>query len=171
MHAEVLDFIRRMRKSFPSSIIAATRVLEYGSADVNGTPREFFPEAKEYVGVDWRPGPGVDAVSLMHKYNEKPQGYFDFAISTETLEHDPYWQAGVIKVVRLLAQGGSLLITCAGPGRHAHDVGTSPTESYYANPTIAQLASVVLSVASFRKIILEDDSEAKDLRLFGWRKQ
>ena len=37
----------------------------------------------EYIGLDWRPGPGVDVVGLVHEY--QPGRLFDTVISTEML--------------------------------------------------------------------------------------
>ena len=170
MHPEVHDFIVRMKTQFPAGF-EAKRILEYGSLNVNGTPRAFFPGDHEYVGVDWKPGPGVDAVSLMHEYVGRKNEYFDFAISTEALEHDMYWLQSLLRVVRLLAPGGCLLLTCAGQGRHAHAMTTAPQGGYYANLTMGLLASVIFSVATFKRAVLEDDPKAHDLRFFGWRKR
>jgi len=62
----------------------------YGSLDVNGTPRELFKEC-EYVGVDIRPGDGVD-----HVMTGAQSGFLDDAFHVvlylETMEHDrTFW--------------------------------------------------------------------------------
>ena len=59
--------------------------------------------AREYVGLDWRPGPGVDVVSLVHEY--KPGRHFDTVISTEMLEHDPHWRESVQRMIELVKPG------------------------------------------------------------------
>lgn len=169
MHLEVRQFIERAMVAHPVAFRSASTVLEGGSFDVNGTPRKYFPVTAEYVGVDWRAGKGVDVVSLLHEYKEKPDGYFDFVVSTEMLEHDPVWRKSVARMMALLCVGGSLLITCAGPGRHAHDVATAPREGYYENPTGRALVEEINACGSFAESVFQDDAVAHDLRFFGWQ--
>lgn len=140
MHQACYDFLKRSKAAHPE--IFKGRILEAGSMDENGSPRSYF-EATEYVGLDWRPGPGVDAVGLIHQWTGKPDGYFDTVISTETLEHDPHWRESVAAMIRLMRVGGSLIITCAGPGRAVHYVHTSPTGSYYENRTREEIFAVL----------------------------
>jgi len=113
---------RRVRKFFNgllethSTLFEAKRVLEYGSMTRSGVPRNLFGKAEEYVGVDWRDGPGVDAVSLMHDYKDKPNEYFDLAVSTSALEHDPHWVHSITRVHKLpcRAHQGKDIITISG---------------------------------------------------------
>ncbi len=171
MHDEVKEFIERMRKSFAAGFEAG-RVLECGSLDVNGSPREYFPNATEYVGVDWRAGKGVDAVSLVHQYKGKPDGYFDFVLCTEMLEHDPYWEQSCRRMMSLLVRGGVLLVTCGGPGRRPHRLDTAPQQNYYKNLTMGQVATAIFSSGhGFKAARMEEDDESCDVRFFGWRKR
>lgn len=172
MHKEVHDFIARMKKAFPAGFAEAKRVLEFGSLDINGTPRPFFyGVAEEYVGVDCREGNGVNFVSLAHTYRDRPDGYFDFVISTEMLEHDPYWIVSLQRMCELLKPGGVLLVTCAGPQRHAHDLTASPRAGYYENINVGQLLYGIHTRAWFKQVRAEDDDVAHDIRFFGWRKR
>ncbi|NIQ88688.1 MAG: hypothetical protein GWN93_06235 [Deltaproteobacteria bacterium] len=127
MHTEVIEWLRSIRESEPG-IFENSRVLECGSLDINGTPRPLFKEC-EYVGLDWRDGPGVDVVSLTHHYRD--DAGFDVVISTEMLEHDPYWLVSACSMVELLRTGGSLILTFGGIDRPAHELDTSPEEGYY----------------------------------------
>jgi hypothetical protein len=164
MHVEATDFVVRMKHLFPSCF--GGKVLECGSFDINGNPRGFY-QASEYVGIDWRPGPGVDEISLIHEYQGRPDGYFDVVVSMETLEHDPHWWRSVQRMVELLDEGGSILITCGGPGREAHCHETSPEENYYGNVDLQALQNVVLSTAPFRVTYGEYDTRMCDTRLFA----
>lgn len=168
MHDEVRAFVSRMKSLYPAAFAEAKNVVEFGSYNVNGTPRDYFPLAR-YVGVDWRPGPCVNVVSLAHEYKGKDES-FDMAVSTEMFEHDPHWEKSVARMLKLVKRGGSVLITCAGPERHAHDVKTSPDGSY-KNPTMRGLLGVIYSAATFKVAIAEDDAKAHDLRFFGFRKR
>jgi len=127
MHSSVLDWLTGLKAEMPG-LFRGRRVLECGSYDINGSARPLFEDC-EYVGLDWRPGPGVDVVALVHGY--APDAPFDVALSTEMLEHDPYWAASVRRMCELLRPGGALLLTWASPSRPAHEVETAPVEGYY----------------------------------------
>jgi len=171
MHQEVVDFLDKMKKIHAPLFAEAKNILEVGSLDINGSPRPYFPPEAKYVGLDWREGPGVDVVSLAHKYKGHPDASFDFVISTEMLEHDPHWKESVKRMIALLAPAGNLLITCAGPERAVHEAGCSPKKNYYKNITMPELVTVIFSQATFKGASIEDDAKAHDLRFFGWRKR
>ena len=160
MHAQVLDFLTRTRARWPD-VFGAGRVLECGSYDVNGSPRPLFATATDYVGLDWRPGPGVDAVSLTHAYTARPDGYFDTVVSTEMLEHDPHWQASLARMIELLMPGGTLLVTCAGPARPAHELDCGPA-GYYHGRTIPELLDYLLALTSWEHVHAETHSSPAD---------
>jgi SAM-dependent methyltransferase len=115
MHAEAMDFLKRaVRLIHP----APRLVCELGSCDVNGSARRLFPDAV-YIGVDSRPGKGVDAVGDAADWN-LGSVLFDCVVSTETLEHTPRAAEICANAHRLLKPGGTLLMTMAGVGRYAH---------------------------------------------------
>ena len=102
----------------------ATRILDVGSADVNGTFRPLFDKPRwTYTGLDIVPGTNVDIVA------EKPycwpleEDSFDVVISGSCLEHvqAPWlWAREVARVVR---PGG--LVMVIAPWRwpqHRHPV-------------------------------------------------
>jgi hypothetical protein len=68
--------------------LAKRRTLEVGSLNVNGSVRPFF--SGEYLGVDMRPGPGVNAVVNAHDLETglREQSPFELIVCTEMLEHD-----------------------------------------------------------------------------------
>lgn len=176
MHADIMSFFARM-KLMCGSAFNVERVLECGSYDINGNPRRFFSSAKEYVGIDWRPGAGVDEVSLVHEYHGRPDGYFQFVIATSLIEHDPHWSESIQRMCDLLAIGGSILITCGGPGFHEHEKETSPayvrgTEQkqsgeYYQNRTVRDILETLTLLTRFERIAVEDDPTVKDIRVFA----
>jgi SAM-dependent methyltransferase len=116
-HPEQLAFFAAVALA-NRSLITNGRLIEIGSYDVNGSSRSLFP-AREYVGVDLMPGPGVDLISFGHEV-DLPDGHFDGSLSGECFEHDPHWQATFMNMARLTRPGGIVAFTCASRGRPEH---------------------------------------------------
>lgn len=76
------------------------RVLEVGSANVNGSVRpliERFCSPVEYIGVDIQPDRGVEVVlSVERIVDHFGPNSFDVVISTEMLEHVRDWRKVII---------------------------------------------------------------------------
>ena len=143
MHVEVREWLGELRKQHPEAF-ECDSVLECGSYNVNGSVRDLFAAVghpTEYIGLDWRPGPGVDMVNLVHEY--QPGRHFDTVISTEMLEHDPHWRESVQRMIDLVKPGGTLIITCAAPGRGEHELACSPEPEYYREIGGSELADLV----------------------------
>jgi SAM-dependent methyltransferase len=100
---------------------AANNVLEVGSRNINGSVRPIFGAVREYVGVDFEPGPDVDLVLNSHDLTSAfPQASFDVVVSTEMLEHDNEFWKTVDMMGAVLKPGGYLLITARGNGFWVH---------------------------------------------------
>jgi SAM-dependent methyltransferase len=123
-HPEQLGFFAEVVRA-NDSIVANGKVIEIGSYDVNGSVRKIFQGAEEYVGVDLRTGPGVDLVAYGHEV-DRPDDYFDFALSGECFEHDPHWSQTFQNMCRMTRAGGLVAFTCASRGRPEH--GTRRTD-------------------------------------------
>lgn len=106
-----------VKKAYPRTFTGDA--LEAGSLDVNGTVRPLFVNARKYVGVDWRPGPCVDVVSLVHEMPFEAES-FDVVVSSSMLEHDPYWQKSLTKMVDVLKPDGVLMLTWGGKRNRPH---------------------------------------------------
>ena len=104
-------------KDFNAAYGPFDRVLELGSLNVNGTARDAFTNAGEYVGVDLREGPGVDVVGEASKLRHLFPYYtrFDCIVATSFFEHDrTFWDTmGAIRGV--LATDGYLVLTVPTP--------------------------------------------------------
>lgn len=115
MHDAVIDFTKRMveRKH-----ITGRKVLEVGSYDVNGSIRPLIETMKpfQYVGVDARPGPGVDhVVDAEHLCDTMGRFAWGLVVCTETLEHVADWKAAAVQLIDSVAVGGYLLLTTLTP--------------------------------------------------------
>lgn len=131
MHPEVLEFVGSVQDKFPNYFVGV-RVLEVGSRDVNGSVRGLFLRC-DYVGIDCASGKGVDHVTLAHDYRPLDGRPFDTVVTTEALEHDPFWARSVRHCVEVLLRPGGLFIaTWASPLRPEHGTrATVPYEGIY----------------------------------------
>lgn len=119
MHPEVLGFFRR---HFPPEAQRGKSVLEVGSLDTpecGGSLRQVISEAREYVGLDMRPGPGVDVEGMAESY--RPGYHFDVVVSAGTLEHCKNWRAVAQNIKYLAKPNGLILVTTVAPGFHRHN--------------------------------------------------
>lgn len=114
MHDEAYRFVAR---TLAERSITPRRVLEIGSYNVNGSVRPLFWSADTYVGIDLRPGPGVDVVG---RAADLDRTGFDTVVCCETLEHDPEPVVTIAAAWRALKPGGWLILTAASYTRAPH---------------------------------------------------
>jgi len=121
MHTESYNLMLR----FARSVLKAAgsrplRVLEVGSRDINGSYRELFasPQVHQYIGLDVKPGPGVDLVLAdPYRWDELRDESVDVIISGQALEHIPYPWLTIVEMARKLKAGGQacLIVPSQGP--------------------------------------------------------
>ena len=117
MHSEVMGFLMDLKTKHPEQFQGCI-VLEVGSYDINGTPRELFTGCN-YTGIDAIAGKGVDQQSLCHHWGAVSDAYHTI-ICCEVLEHDPWWKLSLLNMWRMLKPGGLLILTFATPERKEH---------------------------------------------------
>jgi hypothetical protein len=144
----------------------AIDILDIGGRNVNGTPREMFPNAR-YTVVDIRTGENVDIVADAATWT--PGRRWDLVLSTECFEHTPHWEAICVTAYKACEPGGRIVITCAGPGRTPHsafvEAGLQPGEFYKNVEPIA--LNNALWIAGF--VDVEVDQVGLDLQATGRR--
>ena len=93
------------------------RVLDVGSADVNGSYRPLFVRPGwVYQGLDMAPGPNVDIV-VDHPYRWRlAPGSCDLVVSGQALEHMPFFWLSWRSMVRLVRPGGLLFLIVPSKG-------------------------------------------------------
>ena len=109
MHRANRKFWKYCRNKYSHYFRESSDILEVGSQDLNGSVRKYFVNFKQYIGVDWRAGRGVDVVCLaedMHFDNK-----FDVVISCSMLEHDLHWNLSVVNMIKHLKDDGILLLS------------------------------------------------------------
>jgi SAM-dependent methyltransferase len=135
-HRQQLRFIELVGKFFVEaqrSSASPYKIVEIGSFDVNGSPREFLQDATtEYTGVDLCEGKGVDVVSFGHTLALESASV-DFVLSCECFEHDPHWVETFRNMHRMAKPGGIVAFTCASTGRIEH--GTTRTNADHSPGT------------------------------------
>jgi SAM-dependent methyltransferase len=116
-----LEFVR---SQLGAEEVRGRTVLEVGAFDVNGSARGLVEALgpASYLGVDLRPGRGVDEVcpaeELVRRYGPEA---FDVVLSTEMLEHVRDWRAAVDNLKRVVRPGGLLLLTTRSLGFPLHN--------------------------------------------------
>jgi SAM-dependent methyltransferase len=90
-------------------------ILEIGSYQVEGQEqiadlRGFF-SARPYIGIDVRPGPGVDQVADVESLPHAT-GSIGTVIALSTFEHVQHFWRGLDEVYRVLRPDGVLFISC-----------------------------------------------------------
>jgi hypothetical protein len=137
-HPEQREFFESVRMRLPH-LFDQVKVLEVGSLNINGTVRDLFTDC-DYTGVDLSEGPGVDVVGQGQELTY-PDNFFDFSVSAECFEHNPFWADTFINMHRM--SKSFVAFTCATEGRAEHGTTrTSPSDSpftlewdYYRNLT------------------------------------
>jgi len=180
MHKQAIDFMNFAKSIFFDYFINK-RVLDVGSADINGNNRVFF-ENCDYNGNDVIGGRNVTIVS---KTKDLPfeDSSFDTIVSTECFEHDPEYKESLLKIYKMLRPNGLLCFTCASTGRPEHGTRrTSPLDSfgtignfedmqdYYKNLTENDIDEVLDLNKSFSNWDLYYNSESSDLYFVGIKK-
>lgn len=92
-----------------------TPVLEVGSYQVEGQEdlidlRSYFP-ARPFIGLDMRPGPGVDQVGSVEAL-PFTSGTIGTVIAMSTFEHVAHFWRGFDEVYRVLRPDGAFLVSC-----------------------------------------------------------
>lgn len=119
-------------------------VIELGSYAMHDhDARPLFPDAR-YVGVDARPGPGVDVVSLSHLYARGRMRTADLVLCVSALEHDPHATLTIMGGIELLRPGGIIALSTPAGDWGEHETDCAPGGGvHYANPDPAQVLELL----------------------------
>jgi SAM-dependent methyltransferase len=109
------EFLNGVARAVAESFELDDPILEVGSYQVPGQEeiaelRALFPN-KEYLGIDARPGPGVDQVADVECL-PYPDHEFGAVIAMNTFEHVPRFWRGFEEVHRVLRPDGALFLSC-----------------------------------------------------------
>ncbi len=151
-------------KNLSAMEVRGRRVIEVGSYDVNGGLRPAIEALRpaDYVGIDIRPGPGVDelcpAARLAERFGRES---FDLVVSTNTLEHVRRWKQAISNIKHVCRPEGIVLITVPSDFPfHAY-----PNDFWRYEPT-----DVESIFSDFEILVLEEDPEPPSLVYLKARK-
>ena len=114
MHPSSFENMRRCRIWYAPPRVE--RLVEIGSANVNGTYRNLFANCAHYVGVDMAAGPGVDVVLEDPYVLPFPDHSTDLVISGQMLEHCPQFWRVFTEIARILKPDGLLFMIAPSTG-------------------------------------------------------
>jgi SAM-dependent methyltransferase len=111
MNLLMRGLVRAVAESFP----LPGPILEVGSYQVEGQEdiadlRSFFP-GQSYLGVDARPGPGVDMVADVTNLPQS-NASVGAVLAMSTFEHVTHFWKGFEEIYRVLRPDGALLVAC-----------------------------------------------------------
>lgn len=149
MHGQAYDYVTAAAARV--HLMPGDEVLEIGGQDMNGTVRDLFPAAARYVSLDLVAGKGVDVVADAATWRPlDPDRRFAVVVCCEVLEHTPDWRAILQTAYDVMAPGGVLIVTCAGPGRPRHSGRSAALQlepdEWYRNVTPEELAGALRHV-------------------------
>jgi SAM-dependent methyltransferase len=166
MHGTVQQFLANCARKYPTHFGDGCRVVEFGSRDINGTPRPHFGAPKEWVGIDCRKGKNVAVVGLCHEFDPEVSD-FDVVVSTEALEHDPFWEKTLQQAAKLLRSGGVFALTCGSEHRPTHHEKDSPIPGYYGGRTGGEVREVLEAAADWSDLKIDYIRHGQDLMVVG----
>jgi SAM-dependent methyltransferase len=108
MHKACYDWVGGVVAEYD---LAARSTIEIGSANINGTVRDFFTGA--YVGVDIAEGNGVDRVGDSEQMEDASEAW-SVCISCEMLEHAHRPWRAVAEMARITQHDGHVIVTARG---------------------------------------------------------
>lgn len=109
MTLDNLKWLARVKEKYLSP---GMEVLDIGSLNVNGEARSVVMDyARKFVGIDMRPGPGVDEVMLGSQILKRfGPSSFDLVINMNTLEHDLEFQHTLYQSYQVLKPSGFMVV-------------------------------------------------------------
>lgn len=145
--------------------------IEFGSFamhDHDARPLARLHGCEDYVGVDWRDGPGVDLVAMNSEAPERLAGrQFDLALSLSALEHDPEWRETLAAMLAVLRPGGIAAVTVPAAGWPPHEVDCAPLGgTFYQTRTVEDVVDAMSATGLVGSII----RASEDPSVYGRRR-
>jgi len=172
-HKAQILWCLKVKEEYPQYFIDK-KVLDIGSLDINGNNKGLF-ENCGYTGLDLIEGPNVDVISIAHEFKCDEQ--FDVIVSTNTFEHDMYFELTLNKMVELLKPEGLMFFSASSKQKEHGTNKTNPWRSgttkigneewanYYKNLKVKDVTDILNLEEVFNEFSLE--VKGKDIRFIG----
>lgn len=109
MHFNALKHAELFFKTYCSDPVISLRVADIGSLNVNGSMKDVItPSIKEYVGIDFEPGNGVDILITDPYKFPIPDESFDVVVTNSCFEHSEMFWLTFLEGLRILKPEGIL---------------------------------------------------------------
>ena len=92
------------------------RIIEIGSQNINGSIRELFTEYKNYLGVDFVSGNGVDHILADPYQINLESNSADVILTSSCLEHSEMFWLLYLEVIRVLKPNGLFYMNVPSAG-------------------------------------------------------
>ena len=120
MHPTSMLKARAFHETYVDRVARSVRVLDVGAKVYGGAPCHadiFRKKGIDYVGLDLEEGPNVDFVPKSpYVWDELENESFDFCLSGQTYEHNPYFWVTTAEIARVLKPGGYVFLVAPGRG-------------------------------------------------------
>jgi SAM-dependent methyltransferase len=169
-HISCTEFVKR---NFTREELNGKRIIEIGSANVNGSVRPIFEslDVSEYVGIDFRRYDGVDIIcnaeNMMERFGKES---FDIVVSTSFLEHAEDWKKVISNIKDVCKKGGIMLHTTVSKGYGLHEYPQDfwrfeleDMKNIFSDCEILLLEKDTQIPGSFIKVRKKEDFVEKDL--------
>lgn len=163
MHPSAMQNCKQFYQSYIDPIKNnELNIVEIGSQNVNGSLRELFTDYKNYLGVDFIPGKGVDHVLKDPYIIDLESNSVDIVLSSSCYEHsDMFWLLH-LEIIRILKPQGLFYLNAPSSGfTHRY-----PIDSWRFFPDAALSMAVWANRNGYNTKVLESFIDNSGC---GWR--
>lgn len=114
MHKTALDTARLFFELYASDDAV---IAELGSLNVTGSLRDVAPKARQYIGMDFAKGPGVDVILTDPYKLPLADNSVDVCVSSSCFEHSEFFWLLFLEMLRILKPGGVLYFSAPSNGQ------------------------------------------------------
>lgn len=170
MHLSSYLELEAFLEEHAGSIEATTpkSILDIGSASYKGHRTYRIPAEKRglrYVGLDMQAGPNVDIVPKNPVvYSEIADESFDFVVSGQAFEHNPFFWVSYCEIARILKPGGVMMVIAPSAG----SVHRFPFDCWRYYPD-SWMALCAISGLEYLESIFEPDAHRLLVEGAKWR--
>lgn len=118
MHQSAIEICKDFFETYALAFdfVKDPQIVEVGSQDVNGSPRQVAPKAFQYIGVDNTNGKGVDIVLKDPHILPFESNSVDMVLSSSCFEHSEFFWVTFNEIMRILKPMGLFYLNAPSTG-------------------------------------------------------